>query len=727
MTDNGEMPATYDDNARMATAWHLVSDTNANVFLTGKAGTGKTTFLRRLRERSPKRMVVLAPTGIAAVNAGGVTIHSFFQLPVGQSRGEGGSRYDRFSKDKLRLIRSLDLVVIDEISMVRADLLDAVDRSLRRHRCSSRPFGGVQMLLIGDLCQLAPVTRPEEWELLSREYDTPYFFSSHALSSTPYEVVNLETTYRQKDDRFLKILNSIRTNTAGRDVLDALNSRVRHGWDPTPSEGYIRLVTHNEQARLVNESRLAVLPGVPTPFSATVRGEFPDGGCPAESELLLKPGAQVMFLRNDASNGVYNGMIGTVNAVGAQTVSVRPVGEDRVVDVGRVEWQNVRYALDEASGAIREEVTGSFRQFPLRLAWAITVHKSQGLTFDRAIIDLTRSFAHGQSYVALSRCRTLEGVVLENPLTRGAIIFDHTVADFIAECEARSVTPEHLRGLENEGYADTLTRLFDFSEAVAAFDAVRRVVVEYFMTARPVLVSEYDEKYNLLEHSMVPVAKRFLGGHIPVMKAVLQTQADGVGPVILPEAVNTRIADAACYFSTELEPVIKLLRDTPVKTDNKVVTKRLTLHVTEALDIFNEISAVLKAFAGGDLSFSPEEYYRQKDKAFGVALADNPGKRRKTVSPTPSVKKPSLNAQTSQPADTAETDPGLVNALKAWRLRRACEGQVPAFVIASDKALTALAEARPSTFSELEQVKYWGAVKAARYADDLLDIIARYL
>ena len=425
-----------ENNPELQLAWQFIENTGTHLFLTGKAGTGKTTFLKRLREHTPKRMVVLAPTGIAAINAGGVTIHSFFQLSfapfVPETTFNSAQMHYRFSKEKRNIIRSMDLLVIDEISMVRADLLDAVDAALRRYRDREKPFGGVQLLMIGDLQQLAPVVKDSEWELLKNHYETPYFFASRALRETVYMTIELKKVYRQSDTFFLSLLNKIRENKADDEVLNELNRRYQPGFHPRKEEGYIRLTTHNYQAQQVNDRELASLPGRAYSFRAEVEGNFPEYSYPADEVLTIKEGAQIMFLKNDVSSEkrYYNGMIGEVVSVDAKGMTVCGKDSTYVFQLLPEEWGNYKYVLNEDTKEITEEIEGVFRQYPIRLAWAITIHKSQGLTFERAIIDARNSFAHGQTYVALSRCKTLEGMVLETPLRREAIISDRIVDDF---------------------------------------------------------------------------------------------------------------------------------------------------------------------------------------------------------------------------------------------------------------------------------------------------------
>ena len=374
------------DNPQMDLARKFLEQTGINVFLTGKAGTGKTTFLRDLRQSSPKRMIVVAPTGVAAINAGGVTIHSFFQLPFGPHLPGvlriGGEKRMNFSKEKIAVIRSLDLLVIDEISMVRADLLDAMNDVLRRYRDWDKPFGGVQLLMIGDLQQLAPVVKQPEWELLGKYYESPYFFDSAALREAKYITLELKHVYRQSDTGFIDILNRVRENTVTPDILERLNSRYVPGFVPDDKDGYITLTSHNDTARAINERRMAGLDTPPHTFSCDIEGDFPEYLFPTDRELTLKAGAQVMFVKNDPTGlqRYFNGKIGRITRIGESKIEVALDDLAEPVEVEPGEWTNVKYTVDPQTREISETVEGIFRQYPLRAAWAITIHKSQGLT-----------------------------------------------------------------------------------------------------------------------------------------------------------------------------------------------------------------------------------------------------------------------------------------------------------------------------------------------------------
>lgn len=503
-------------NEESILAWNIIEKTNANLFLTGKAGTGKTTFLKRLKELSPKRMIVLAPTGIAAINAGGMTIHSFFQLPFspyvpGTTFGSGEQKRYQFSKLKRNIIRSIDLLVIDEISMVRSDLLDAVDSVLRQYRKRhDLPFGGVQLLMIGDLQQLAPVVTPQEEHLLGQHYDTPFFFSSNALKQVGYLTIELKKVYRQQDEQFISLLNQIRENKASEATLQALNQRYIPNFVPPKEGNYIRLTTHNAPAQYINEQQLAALPAQSFSFTADIEGDFPETSYPADFKLTLKPGAQVMFIKNDPQHRFYNGMIGEV--IGVRTdedgskITVRSKDSGEEFDLEKMEWTNAKYTLNEKTKEIEETVEGKFMQYPLRLAWAITIHKSQGLTFEHAIIDASHSFTHGQTYVALSRCKTLEGMVLSQPLSRGAIISSQTVDAFTSQLAAPS--QEQISSLELQYIIYCISELFDFYSIRASYEHLMRCLVEFFNGKYPRVVSEY-QKLQVVLKSLIAVSDKF--------------------------------------------------------------------------------------------------------------------------------------------------------------------------------------------------------------------------
>ncbi len=443
------------DNPTLGIAVDFVNNTSRHIFLTGRAGTGKTTFLKHIRENTPKKCVVVAPTGVAAINAGGVTMHSLFQLPLGPylpsgNRSDGTGANDkstlfrnlRLSGEKRDMLRELELVIIDEVSMVRCDTLDAMDAILRHVRKRFyEPFGGVQILYIGDLFQLPPVMPENEWNLLRQHYESPFFFDAKVVKQASPVYVELKHIYRQNEARFITLLNRVRNG----DVNDN-DFGILHGRYDAPLESdanYIILTTHNYRADRINQEALAKLPGEAREFRGTIEGDFPDKTLPTEIALQLKEGAQVMFIRNDKSTDhrYYNGKLAKVKTISSENIKVELAdgGEELVVE--KETWTNIRYSYDASAGQIEEEKLGSFTQYPIRLAWAITIHKSQGLTFEHAIIDAGDSFAPGQVYVALSRCTTLNGVVLRSRISSNSISTDPKVLAFTRS----ELEPEQLR------------------------------------------------------------------------------------------------------------------------------------------------------------------------------------------------------------------------------------------------------------------------------------------
>lgn len=435
-----------DRNFEVELARFIVEKTRRSLFLTGKAGTGKTTFLRDITRHTKKKHIVLAPTGVAAVNAGAMTIHSFFQFGLGAYVPGVVAPQTGYliRKAKLDLIRNLDLIIIDEISMVRADLLDHIDAELRRIRRSYLPFGGVQLLMIGDLQQLPPIAHGEEEMILRQHYKSLYFFDCKALQNLEYSCIELKNVYRQNDSHFVDILNRARIGRLTPEDIDELNTRYQPRFMPRPEDNYIRLVTHNRMVQNVNEGEMTKLDGDEYAFDAKVTGTFPPESFPTAERLVLKKGAQVMFIKNDPDKRFINGTLGEVCYLWKDKIKVRIADMGVTIDVEPMEWENIRYQLEETDKTVKSTTIGKFRQYPVRPAWAITIHKSQGLTFDRAIIDARAAFSPGQAYVALSRCRSLEGIVLSSPLRASAFMTDTTIDDFLQSrlADARALASE---------------------------------------------------------------------------------------------------------------------------------------------------------------------------------------------------------------------------------------------------------------------------------------------
>lgn len=705
-----------DINQQAQLAWDIIENTNTNIFLTGKAGTGKTTFLRRLKEESSKRIVVVAPTGIAAINAEGVTIHSFFQLSfapfIPDAQYKLKEQQYRFSKQKIRVIQSIDTLVIDEISMVRADLLDAVDNVLRRFRKNNLPFGGVQMVMIGDLGQLAPVAKDDEWQMLSRYYDTPYFFSSLALKSTRYAIVELKTVYRQSDSHFVELLNRVRDNRADGSVFAALNSRYIPNFQPPVEEGYIRLTTHNFQAQQENDRQLALLPGKPYTYEASITGKYPEMLFPTEQTLTLKEGAQVMFVKNDSSadKAFYNGMLGTVTEINDKNLFVRTKDTGVVIKVEPEQWENTRYDINERTNEIIEEVEGTFTQLPVKPAWAITVHKSQGLTFDRAIIDVQRAFTHGQTYVALSRCRTLEGLVLSAPLPMSAIIRDGAVDDYVSRAAEHTPTEGQIDLLRRDYYLSVISELFDFRPLMDAFNRMLDLLMGHFRRSYPKLIIEYKARLGIIKTQLYDVAERFKLQYNQIVISTASYQDD----VHLQE----RLTKGAAYFARTISDIEMLVKNTDVKTDTPDVKKQVAELLTTLKELVMQKRALLNYVK--DEGFSLNEYQHQRAVVFM-------GKDNQAEKKPVKTKAADKDKAPSAVPELKVLHPKVLDALTEWRRQRALKAHMPTYCILQQKAIIAIANLLPQDKEALARIPFCGNVKAEKYGDEIFAVVKEAL
>ena len=701
-------------NEQLELAWQFVERTGVNVFLTGKAGTGKTTFLRRLKERSPKRMIVVAPTGVAAINAGGVTIHSFFQFPLapyvpGSSFNTKDERF-RFSKEKKRIIRTLDLLVIDEISMVRADLLDQIDAVLRLHKDRNRPFGGVQLLMIGDLSQLAPVARESDWTLLREYYTTPYFFGSKALQQTKHVTIELQHVYRQTDTTFVDILNEVRENRLTANGLAMLNSRYCKEEKVLNSEGVIRLTTHNLTANNYNEQRMDSLKGKRYTYEAEITGTFPESSYPAEKTLELKKGSQVMFLKNDTQGArYYNGKLGIITSLDDEHIKVRGLDDDTEVEVTPDIWTNARYVIDKESKEIREEIDGEFRQYPLRLAWAITVHKSQGLTFDRAVIDVNAAFAAGQVYVALSRLRSLEGLLLTAPLSPAAVKTDVAVTKYMnTELAQAQHTATHLNDFERSYYLEMLSELFSFKSLGADIQRILRLLTEHFYKIYPTLLDNYKEKDNQFAREIGGVAATF---NTQYTQLVNQS-----GDYAKDKLLAERIGKGATYFANKLDEIVKpLIESTQIDSDNKD-TKEKTDEAVYNL----QQSFALKRYLLGRIiekGFNVSAYL--KDKAIGVLQAEQKEKRE--------ARKTKAEGKIDVDRNADIKNPILFNQLRRWRAKRAEELERPIYGIITQRSLIGITNELPTTEKELLRMPGFGKKTLKMFGEEILRMVKGYV
>lgn len=736
-------------NEKFKLASRIVEQTGSSMFLTGKAGTGKTTFLRELRTRSRKRMIVTAPTGIAAINAGGVTLHSFFQLDFGPfvpgRKIESGKHSMAFSREKIKIIRGLDLLVIDEISMVRSDVLDAVDAVLRRFRDRTLPFGGVQLLLIGDLQQLPPVVVESERALMEANYRSPFFFDSHALQELDYVTLELDKVYRQSSGEFLDILNAVRENRVTSEILSRLNSRCRRGFNPDDSEGYVRITTHNRLADEINTRRMAALPTPQYTFHAHIDGNFPESSFPVEKDLILKEGAQVMFVKNDSGmeRRFFNGMLGIVTSLSEETgVVVTPVDGHEEIEVEPMQWENVSFHVNEETKEITEKVDGTFRQYPLKAAWAITIHKSQGLTFDRAIIDAQRSFAHGQAYVALSRCRTLEGLVLENPIPTSAIITDSTVTDFLECHRDKDVNPEGVDRLSHIYQMNLIRGLFNFRPMFNALEGLSRLLHENFMNIYPTQIVAFAKQLEDIRKELVDVGEKFC-------RQIDAIDAEYAGMDVNPK-LQQRIKDACRYFISQLDTLHHSTQNLPTEHDNKKVTKKLAERYEFFETIFQVKRVLLETFLNQDFEVSLYLETKAEGMFKTSAMGSNAqptGKKRadkrlKHPSEKPPVDKDDIYQeiydQLNKPGeDTRQNNksdysadninPELFDALSKWRRELSKELGVAAFMIAYTKTLLGISNCLPRDFDSLGRISGVGPAFLKKYGDDVLDLVDEYV
>lgn len=606
-------------NSELRHAWDFVEHTSISIFLTGKAGTGKTTFLRTLKEKSSKRSIIVAPTGVAAINAGGMTIHSFFQLPLSPFVPEANfkNRFD-YSKEKRKIIRTLDLLIIDEISMVRSDVLDAIDSVLRRFREHEKPFGGVQLLMIGDLQQLTPVVTPEDEVILQRYYDTSYFFGSKALRSISYVTIELTHVYRQQDEEFITLLNNIREGQVSDTDLKRLNERFNPNFEPEVGSDYIRLTTHNKMAESYNEVQLHNLPSKACTFIAEADGNFPEYNYPADFKLTLKRGAQVMFIRNDNNGRYYNGRIGHVTHIDNEKILVLCPGDDKEIEVQQETWENTKYSLNEKTKQIEAEVQGTFKQYPLRLAWAITIHKSQGLTFEHAIIDAQSSFAAGQVYVALSRCKTLEGLILASPISSSAIINDNQVTNYIShQTEEAAKSIAALPTLKAEYYRQLLLELFSFTDLKACEDALYRVLTEYFY--------KYPKIITLHKMAIIDLDERIMSISSKWKSIICNMTTDQLHE----DDFLQRMKKGALYFHSQLTEIFSHLLDMTkgVQSNNKIAYKRFDNNYADLLQTYVVKHELLERIM--EKGFSINSYLTAKQEAILNSLEEKTGRNRK--------------------------------------------------------------------------------------------------
>jgi DNA replication protein DnaC len=693
-------------NPELELAYKYVQLTNENIFLTGKAGTGKTTFLKSLKQKLNKRSVVVAPTGVAAINAGGVTIHSFFQLPFGPIITErvAGHRIDnpnfkqKFNRQKIKIIKTLDLLIIDEISMVRADMLDAVDEVLRRYKNPYQPFGGTQLLMIGDMQQLAPVVKREEYSYLEPYYKSMFFFNSHALRETKPVTVELKHIYRQQDNTFIEVLNEVRDNKLSRASYDILHSRFQPDFKPDEKDGYITLCTHNRTANAINSEKLSLLKTKSKSFEAEVNGKFPEHAYPTDYDLKLKVGAQVMFVKNDSAREkrYFNGKIGIITGFEEERIQVKCEGEQDAIECLPETWENIRYTINPNTKEIEEEFIGSFTQYPLRLAWAVTIHKSQGLTFERAVIDAADAFAHGQTYVALSRCKNLQGMVLSSKISESAIICDEEVVDFNRKNRENEPSPEDLKNSIYQYQKALITELFNYRQLQYRLNALEKQLKESTTSISGTL----GQKVNDINKSALPEITKTAGSFLKQVNKILKNNPDAENNSELKE----RLEKAGAYFiKFHREKIIESIESSTFETDNQAVKKATEDGLNSLYEILHVKQKCLKVCAEG---FSINEYVNTRAKAM--------------------LEKPEKKKTAARPKEIETKYPELYAKLKVWRLEQSETEDVPLFQILPNHSLAEITENLPVSSAQLKKIKGIGKKKLALYGEALLNMVETF-
>ncbi len=696
------------ENPELELAFDFLQYTHCNIFLTGRAGTGKTTFLRSIGDRISKRFIVTAPTGVAAMNAGGVTLHSFFQLPPtpfipGVIHGQDRQRRFRFSKKKKRIIRQMDLLIIDEISMVRADLLDAIDATLRLHRRNQRPFGGVQVLMIGDLHQLSPVVTDRDRDLIAQYYETPYFFSSRVMQDSEPVTIELQHIYRQSDLQFIKILNSIRNNTFDESSAALLSQRYIPDFSPE-EQGYITLTTHNRRADAINQAHMNNLIGPDFIFKAEITGEFPDHMYPVPPVLRLRKGAQVMFTRNDPSDNAqyYNGKIGTVSEISEDHIVVVCHDDSVEVAVEQAEWKNIQYGLDDTTSQIREEVRGSFTQYPLRLAWAITIHKSQGLTFERAVIDAQAAFAAGQVYVALSRCRNMEGLVLSSPLPRQMLAVDRAVAEFEARMQQNRPSRAMLAEFRTQYEQQLLMECFDFAGLGSLLSRLGRLVERHKGVLRITGATDISQLVNMARSEIFRVGRSFSAELKRLFESTDSLPSEH-------DHIKERLSRASQWFQNRFKEVFgSFIDDITIETDNQEIKKQ----VQGLIDDLREEIFIKLAGIRACNKFSPVSYQKAVSEAIQNLQAQDKQREKGKVN--------------RHFIEDDITHPDLFTELKAWRTHTAERLEVAPFQVMHQRVLIQIAVRLPVTNRELLAIHGIGKKTLRKYGQEILEIVTRY-
>lgn len=678
----------------------FLKSTNQSIFLTGKAGTGKTTLLRHIRETTEKNYAVVAPTAVAAINAGGVTLHSFFQIPFGPLIPNYSAEPIKYSSEKIKLLNCLELLIIDEISMVRGDILDFIDAALKNVKSSQLPFGGVQVLMIGDLYQLSPIAH-DAWHILKAYYESPYFFDSLVIRSNPLTTFQLDKVYRQSDPVFLDILNGIRENNLSGDLLLELNKRNEIDLADIQKEEYITLTTHNNLVTQINQEYLEKLEGELHQFGAKITGDFPKDAYPVDEVLELKVGARVMFLKNDSSGKklYYNGKAAVITEIKNDGIKVKFSDEHAELAVEREEWQNIKYNLNPSNNKITEVNTGSFSQYPFKLAWAITVHKSQGLTFDKAIVDVSSSFTHGQAYVALSRCRSLEGLILKSPITAGNVITDERVIRFTNDAVVSKPDAVALANA-SKNYEWTLIHdLLDFTAIQKNWLMLKKS--SFGNNPGNTAFHEIVDKITKdLEDEIISVAGRFIKKEFTGLSKtkVVKDEVEFID----------RLSKASKYFIPKLEMVLNeadKFNELNVYLDEK--SEKILNRIS---DLINDLALKLSLLKLSWAEFNINEYTKAYHKAGSRYEPVQTGRKPKVV---------------IEPKEISNLQ--LFNELLRIRKIISEKRNVPEHNVLSEQAILLIATKLPKTTDQLAAIKGVGIGNAIEIGGEILKSVNGYL
>lgn len=697
-------------NSQFEQVLNFVNQTNQSIFLTGKAGTGKTTLLKYIKQNTFKQMAVVAPTGVAAINAGGSTIHSFFQFPftpfLPSLKEDGAINFNhsnlptlKYNGQRLSIFRNLELLVIDEISMVRADMLDQIDLTLRQVRKKTHlPFGGVQVLLIGDMYQLPPVVQNEEWKILNEIYKSPYFFDSLVIKSNYPVYIELNKIYRQKEQTFVYLLNKVRNNNLDAESLEQLNSHYKSNITQQDYQTNITLTTHNRKADEINSTALNALPDKQYKFKCSVNGSFNEKNYPADETLILKKGTRVMFLKNNTEKNYYNGKIGIVTYINDDKIKVKCEDDSYEIEVTKESWQNVTFQIDKTTKHINEEVVGIFTQYPLRLAWAITIHKSQGLTFSKLIIDAAEAFSAGQVYVALSRCSSLQGLTLSSKIDKNSLLNDAKIVNFANTRQAEEQVETLFSASQKNYIKHLLVSVFDLSDASELRKELGGLIQ---LHQKHINKDGVDWANHLFEKTDIlnNISGKFKNQLFTLIDASTNIEGD--------ETLQNRLKQAGLYFETELQVLFALIKNTSLVTESKETADDINVNLQQLIDeIF--IKKSLAAFCSKGFNF--KEFIKTK-------LSLNFSETKINISA--SSKNTKISADVKHPK--------LYRELLLLRDEICNDEQKPIYLVANNKSLIELTNYLPANEDHLLKISGFGQSKVDTFGNKFLKIIKTYM